>query len=78
METERTNKKILYKGLQTLGFALLCLFVGPILMSLALGDKENLVFIPLLILASIICITAIFLIFKGINTIMDSMFKKNT
>lgn len=78
METSRTDKTILYKGLKLLGFALLCLFTGPILLTLALGDKENAIYIPFLILASLICITAIFLIFKGISTIMDSMFKKHT
>lgn len=77
METEKTDKEVLYKGLKILGIALLCIITGPILLTLALGDKENTVFIPLLILASIICITAILLIFKGISTIMDSMFKKH-
>lgn len=77
METKRTDKKILFKGIKTLVFALLSLFIGPILMTLALGDKENSLYYPLLIVACLICAFAVFLIFKGIRTIMDSMFKKS-
>lgn len=77
METKRTDKTILIKGIKTLVFALLSLFIGPILMTMALGDKENSLYIPLLIIACLICAMAVFLIFKGIRIIMNSMFKKN-
>ncbi|MFG6687604.1 DUF6095 family protein [Mariniflexile sp. HNIBRBA6329] len=77
METKKTDKTLLVKGIKTLVFALLSLFIGPILMTMALGDKENSLYIPLLIVACLICAAAVFLIFKGIRTIMDSMFKKN-
>ncbi|WP_372755195.1 DUF6095 family protein [Mariniflexile sp.] len=76
METNRTDKTILFKGVKLLAFALLSLFMGPILMTLALSDKENSLYIPLLIVATLICVMAVFLIFKGIKTIMSSMFKK--
>jgi hypothetical protein len=77
METKRTDKTILIKGIKTLVFALLSLFIGPILMTMALSDKENTLYLPLLIVDSIICAMAVFLIFKGIRIIMSSMFKKN-
>lgn len=76
METNRTDKTVLFKGIKLLAFALLSLFMGPILMTLALSDKENSLYIPLLIVACLICAMAVFLIFKGIRTIMASMFKK--
>jgi len=76
METNRTDKTVLMKGVKLLAFALLSIFIGPILLTLALSDKDNSVYIPLLILACLVCIAAIFLIFKGIKTIMSSMFDK--
>lgn len=76
METSKTDKKILAKGVKTLCFALLSLFTAPILISLAFSNKEKALYIPILILGCSIAALAIFLLFKGINTIMDSMFKK--
>jgi len=76
METDKTDKDILVKGLKILGIALACLFTGPILVHIALINKDKPLYIPLLLLGCLICITAIIAIFKGLNTIMDSMFKK--
>ncbi|MFC4722167.1 DUF6095 family protein [Geojedonia litorea] len=76
METNKTNKEVLYKGLNTMGLSLVCMFAGPTLVYVALGDKENSLFYPILILGFLICSLAIYLGFKGIKTILDSMFKK--
>lgn len=76
METSKTDKNILLKGLKTLFFAVLSLFLGPILISLAFSNKEKALYLPLLIMGCLIGILAIYLIFKGINTILNSMFKK--
>ena len=76
METSKTDKNILLKGLKTLFFALLSLFFGPILISLAFSNKEKVLYMPLLIIGCLVGILAIYLIFKGIKTILDSMFKK--
>jgi len=76
METDKTDKDILVKGLKILGIALACLFAGPILVHIALINKEKPLYIPLLLLGTLTCITAIIMIFKGLNTIMDSIFKK--
>nr|WP_290857335.1 DUF6095 family protein [Flaviramulus sp.] len=59
-----------------MAFALLSLFMGPTFLHIALSNKEKPLYIPLLIVGSIICIMAVLLMFKGINTIMNSMFKK--
>ncbi|WP_194768567.1 DUF6095 family protein [Tamlana sp. I1] len=76
METNKTDKTVLAKGLKTLLFAVLCLFSGPILLSLAYSKPNSPFYYPLFIIACAVCILAIFLIFKGIKTIMDSMFNK--
>jgi len=76
METNKTDRNTLVKGLKTMGISLGCMFLGPTLVYIALTNKEKPLYIPILMLAIIICGLAIFLAFKGINTILDSMFKK--
>lgn len=77
METHKTDKNVLVKGLKTMGISLGCMFLGPILMHMALSNKEKPLYIPILIIAIIICGLAVFFAFKGINTVLNSMFKKN-
>jgi hypothetical protein len=76
-EDHKTDKDILIKGLKRLGICLLLMFAGPTLLHLALDNSDKPLYIPLLILALILCAMAILFLFLGINTIMKSMFKKN-
>jgi len=76
MDENRTDKVLLYKGIKTMIFAVLTLFMGPIILSMALSQPENKLYIPLLVVGLLICAFAVFLIFKGIRLIMNSMFKK--
>ncbi|MCX7552227.1 DUF6095 family protein [Xanthomarina sp. F2636L] len=76
METKRTDKDILVKGLKKMGFSLVCMFLGPTLMYIAFSNQEKTLYIPLLIAAILICILAVYLAFMGLKTIMDSMFGK--
>ncbi|MDN3493092.1 DUF6095 family protein [Winogradskyella bathintestinalis] len=75
-ENNRTNKDILTKGLKQMGICLLLMFAGPTLLHLTLDNKDKSLYIPLLIVSIILCILAISFLFIGINTIMNSMFKK--
>lgn len=77
METKRTDKKLLYKGIQTMALSAFLMFAGPTFLYIALSNKEKPLYIPLLILGGILCILAVYKAFKGLNTILDSMFKKN-
>jgi hypothetical protein len=77
LKTKRTDKEILLKGLKLMGLSLICMFLGPTLIYIAFSNQEKPLYIPILILAIIICSLAIFLGFKGIKTILDSMFKSN-
>jgi len=72
----KTDKELLVKGLQYMGIALICMFAGPILLYIVFGDTESTTFIPLLIIGVLICALAIWVSFKGIHTIMNSIFKK--
>ncbi|MFD2727474.1 DUF6095 family protein [Hyunsoonleella rubra] len=75
-EEHRTNKKVLVKGIKTLVFALLSLFMGPILLSFAFSKPDDKLYLPLLIMGCAISAMAVIMMFKGIRTIMNSMFKK--
>ena len=71
-----TDKELLVKGLKYLGIALILMFAGPTLLYIVFGDRESSTYFPLLIIGIAICIAAIIVSFKGIQTIMNSMFKK--
>lgn len=71
-----TDKDLLVKGLKYMGIALVLMFSGPTLLYVVFGNQESSTYIPLLIIGLIICIGAIVVSFKGIQIIMDSMFKK--
>ncbi len=76
-KTQRTDKEVLAKGLKFMGISLACLFSGPILAYVSQTRIKEPIDLILLIISIGICILAIFFGFKGINTIMDSMFKSN-
>ena len=76
METNRTDKEVLIKGIKTMLFTLGLMFIGPILLYIGFSNPEKPLHYPLVIAGSLACIGAIYFAFKGINTMMDSMFGK--
>lgn len=72
--TPQTNKKKLLKGLRYLAGALLPCFLGPTVLFSAFNNQEHPYYIPVLIFGLLACTAAIFLLFKGINTIMKALF----
>jgi Family of unknown function (DUF6095) len=76
METDRTNKEVLYRGLKKMILSLVLMFAGPTLFYIATTNKEKPLYVLLLIVSLLFCGGAIFFAFQGIKTIMDSMFKK--
>ncbi len=72
-----TNKKILLKGARYLSGALPLLFIGPVIINSSFKNKENPLYPFVLGLGILVCATAIFFIFKGINFIMKSLFDSN-
>lgn len=75
-ENNRTDKEILSKGLKQMGICLFLMFAGPTFLHLALNNEDKPLYIPLLIFSIVLCILAISYLFIGINTIMNSIFKK--
>ena len=78
METKRTNKDVLAKGLKKMAISLVMMFAGPTLFYIATTNKEKPLYIPLLIISILICAGAIYFAFKGLQTIMESMFGDNS
>lgn len=76
-KTKRTDKAILVKGLKTMAMSLICMFLGPTSIHIALNNQEKPLYIPILIVGFIISALAVYFAFKGIRTILDSMFKSN-
>ena len=76
METKRTDKELLTKGVRLMVICLLLMFAGPFMLHVAFSNQEKPLFIPILIAGILLSAGAIYLLFKGINTILDSMFKK--
>ena len=70
------NKEVLNKGLQYLAGSLPTLFIGVFILNRSVKNQKHPLFIYVLILAVLSCAYAVYLMFKGINTIMKSMFEK--
>ncbi|WP_299254969.1 DUF6095 family protein [uncultured Lacinutrix sp.] len=77
METKKTDKDVLTRGIKKMGISLVLMFLGPSFIYIAFSNQEKPLYIPLLIVGIVACISAIFFAFKGLNTILDSMFKSN-
>ena len=75
-ETKKTDKELLVKGIKLMAITAVLMFLGPTLMYIGLSNKDKPLYIPLLIMATLVCISSILLAFKGLKTIMDSMFNK--
>ena len=71
---KHTDKTLLGKGIKYLGMALPLAFIGPSVLYSAFNNQENLFYIPVLIFGIIACVGSILLIFKGINTLVKSLF----
>ena len=62
------------KGLKYLAGALPLSFLGPVVLFSSFKNQEHFWFIPVLIFAILAMAAAVYLMFKGINTVMRSLF----
>lgn len=72
-----TNKEILYKGIKYIAWALPLYFIGPSIIYNAFVNKGNPWHYLVLGIGMIACFFAIFLTFRGLKTIMQSLFDGN-
>ncbi|MFD2552104.1 DUF6095 family protein [Bizionia sediminis] len=75
-KTKHTDKDLLITGIKKMALSVLTMFIGPTLIYIAFSNQEKPLYIPILALGIAVCTAAIYFAFKGINTIMDSMFGK--
>ena len=74
MNQKHTDTKKLAKGIKYLVFTLPLLFLSPYLLTLSFLNKDNFTFYLFLIVGILIGILAIFLFFRALKTILDSIF----
>ena len=74
--SHKTDRTLLFKGLKTILFSLLSIIMAPIIISIAFNNKEKPLYIPILIVGCLIAVLAIYMIFKVINTIINSILNK--
>ena len=74
MSKEHTDLELLRKGVKYLAIALPLLFLSPYLITLAFLNTETIYGYVFFGLGFIAGVGAIYLVFKGINTIMKSIF----
>lgn len=74
----RTNKDLLVKGLKRLGTTVVLMFTAPFVLWQAFKNEDHPLFWPVCILGVILTGWAVIMGFKGIMTIVDSVFGKKT
>jgi len=76
METKHTDKNLLADGLKKMLVAVVCFFLGPTLTYISPSLQNKLMKYAALALGIILCLLALYLAFRGLKAILDSMFKK--
>jgi len=72
----KTDKELLIKGVKSFAYTALVMFIAPILLYQAFKNTDKPLFIPVLILGILMAALAIYLGFRSINIVMDSVFGK--
>ena len=69
-----TNKELLSKSIKYLAWALPLLFMGPTFIYNAFINKQNVWHYLVLGIGIAICLAAVYFMFKGLKTMMQSLF----
>lgn len=72
--TKRTDKEKLGKGVKYMAFAIPLIFLGPSILYSAFNNQDKPLYILVLIIGLLACAGAIFLLFKGIGTLIKALF----
>ncbi|MFD0931371.1 DUF6095 family protein [Psychroflexus salinarum] len=71
---KHTNKETLAKGIKFLAGALPLAFIGPSVIYSAFNNQDKPLYLPILILGILACAGSVFLMFRGIKTLMKALF----
>jgi len=69
------NREVLSRGIKYLAWALPLMFVGPTVIYNAFINKNNGWHYLVLALGIVFCFGAVYLMFKGVKTVVDSIFE---
>jgi ABC-type Fe3+ transport system permease subunit len=69
-----TNKELLDKGIKYMLYALPMMFLGPSVIYNAFINKQNVWHYLVLAVGIVICLAAVYFMFKGIKTLTDALF----
>lgn len=72
----KTNKDILVKGIKKLAYTAMLMFLAPVVIWQAFKNEGHPLYWPVLVVGIILAVAGITMGFKGITTIMESMFGK--
>jgi hypothetical protein len=71
---KQTDKKVLMTGVKFMAFSLPLMFMGPYFITLGFLNKTNIMFFVFFPVGLILAIASVYFAFKGIKTIMKSIF----
>ena len=74
----QTDRTLFKKGIKFLLIALPLLALAPILISIARLNKETFIFCVILIPGMIAFFAAMYMIYKGVNTLMSAFFSRKS
>lgn len=69
-----SNKKLLDKGIKYMLWSLPLMFIGPSVIYNAFINKQNVWHYLVLAIGIILCLLAVYYMFKGIKTLTDVLF----
>ena len=72
------SKQLLFKGIKYAVGAIPLMFLGPIIIHNAFMNKHTWIHYIVLGVGILLCITSVYLMFKGIQIIMKSLFDDNS
>jgi len=70
------NKRNFFRGLRAMAYAIVLAFIGPTMMTSAFKNQEHILYVPVLGVAILMCLAAIFLGFRGIKRIVKGLFNE--
>jgi hypothetical protein len=69
------NKLLLKKGMKYMLYALPLMFIGPSVIYNAFINKDNVWHYLVLAIGILLCLSAVFLMYRGIKTLTDAIFE---
>lgn len=74
MSREHTDRELLMKGVKLMALALPLLALCPYLLTLSFLNTKTFMFYIFFVLGIVVGIGAVYLCFKGLNTVLKSIF----